>query len=186
MSCHTHATRYVACGIGKAFFFDWNGFPVCLTAMPSRRCGCFSGIGRGPVSWMIFRYATSGAWRTGSGARAACGVRRAVCGLPVSAPVSGAMSFPVFVCRCRVVAGVESAWSCLRACQSGLRFCRVPVPRSADRPGFFAALFRSAGSGGGVCPAFGDVQGYADVSVKGALPGMAHGGHAGGSKKRPH
>lgn len=51
-----------------------------------------------------------------------------------------------------------------------------------DRPGF-AALFRSAGSGGGVCPAFGDVQGYAEVSVKGALPGMAHGGHAGGTKK---
>ena len=54
-----------------------------------------------------------------------------------------------------------------------------------DRSGF-AALFRSAGSGGGVCPAFGDVRGYAGVSVNGALPGMAHGGHAGGIKKRPH
>lgn len=112
----------------EGVFFDGNGFPVCLTAMPSRRCGCFSGIGRGAGVMDDFSLCDFGGMAHGF--RGACGVRRAVCGLPVSAPVSGAMSFPVFVCRCRVVAGVESAWSCLRACQSGLRFCRVPVPRS--------------------------------------------------------
>lgn len=35
----------------EGVFFDGNGFPVCLTAMPSCRCGCFSGIGRGAGRW---------------------------------------------------------------------------------------------------------------------------------------
>ena len=108
---------------GRRFFSMGTVFRYALRRCRRVAAAVFPVLAGGPVSWMIFRYATSGAWRTGSGARAACG-------LPVSAPVSGAMSFPVLVCRCRVVAGMESAWGCLRACQSGLRFCRVPVPRS--------------------------------------------------------
>ena len=129
-----------------------------------------------PVSWMIFRYATSRGMAHGF--RCACGVRSAGVRSCFRRDVVSGSRLPVPGCRgygkCMwLFAGLSIRPAILSgACAA--------IP---DRSGF-AALFRSADSGGGVCPAFGDVRGYAGVSVNGALPGMAHGGHAGGIKKK--
>ncbi len=166
----------------EGVFFDGNGFPVCLTAMPSRRCGCFSGIGRGAGvmdDFSLCDFGGHGAQVPGRVRRAACGVRSAGVRSCFRRDVVSGSRLPVPVPGCRGCGKCMEPFAGLSIRPAILSGACAAIP---DRSGF-STLFRSAGSGGGVCPAFGDVRGYAGISVNGALPGMAHGGHAGGIKK---
>ena len=147
-----------------------------------RRCrrvaaAVFPVLAGGPVSWMIFRYATSRGMAHGF--RCACGVRSAGVRSCFRRDVVSGSRLPVPVPGCRGCGKCMEPFAGLSIRPAILSGACAAIP---DRSGF-STLFRSAGSGGGVCPAFGDVRGYAGISVNGALPGMAHGGHAGGIKK---
>ena len=145
----------------EGVFFDGNGFPVCLTAMPSRRCGCFSGIGRGAGvmdDFSLCDFGGHGARVPGRVRRAACGVRSAGVRSCFRRDVVSGSRLPVPGCRgygkCMGLFAGLSIWPAI------LSDACAAIP---DRSGF-AALFRSAGSGGDVCPAFGDVREYRSMA----------------------
>lgn len=133
--------------------------------MPSRRCGCFSGIGRGAGVMDDFSLCDFGGMAHGF--RGACGVRRAACGVRSAGVrscfrrdvVSGSR-LPVPVPGCRGCGKCMEPFAGLSIRPAILSGACAAIP---DRPGF-AALFRSAGSGGDVCPAFGDVREYRSMA----------------------